>query len=89
MKTLVRYWRCTDKKRQTHRLLFAQHSQNQYCLEYEEPSQADQWKQLVKDVESKIAVVWAGQAVYEGICITEGGVERDIPSAHEEAYGGE
>lgn len=88
-KTLVRYRRGTDKNGRTHRLLFPQHPQNKYRFEKEESSETDQWEQLVKDVEGNVAVVWAGQATYEGIRVTEGGVERDVSSANEEGYGGE
>ena len=72
------------KDPQTHRLLFSKHFQNQDGLETKETDEADQWPELVQNIEGDIPVIRTAKTRDERVRVAEGSIEGYEPGADEE-----
>lgn len=73
------------KDPQTHRLFFSKHFQNQDGLKTKEADEADQWPELVQNIEGDISIIGTAKARDKRVRVAEGSIKCYEPRADKES----
>ena len=73
------------KDPQTHRFSFSKHFQNQDGLETKEADEADQWPELVQDIQGDISIIGTAKTRGKRVRVAEGSIKGYEPRADKES----